>query len=92
MAEIKQLHVAILSLDEKSKRLTSLIKEEKETGKIASKKTDSQIGDLQKTVTTLERQNESINETKRRIDRNFQHEFKQVTDEITSIQQRIKLL
>lgn len=46
MAEIKQLHVAILSLDEKSKRLTSLIKEEKETGKIASKKTDSQIGDL----------------------------------------------
>lgn len=71
MAEIKQLHVAILSLDEKSKRLTSLIKEEKETGKIASKKTDSQIGDLQKTVTTLERQIESMHETKRRIDRNF---------------------
>lgn len=71
MAEIKQLHVAILSLEEKSKRLTSLIKEEKETGKIASKKTDSQIGDLQKTLTTLERQNESIHETKRRIDRNF---------------------
>ena len=40
MAEIKQLHSSILTLDEKSKKLTSLIKEEKETGKLAGKKTD----------------------------------------------------
>lgn len=40
MAEIKQLHGTILSLDDKSKKLTSLIKEEKETGKAANKKTD----------------------------------------------------
>jgi len=40
MAEIKQLHGTILSLDDKSKKLTSLIKEEKESGKAANKKTD----------------------------------------------------
>ena len=60
MAEIKQLHSTILALDEKSKKLTEMIKEEKETGKIASKKTDGQIGDLQNTVNKLERQVEGI--------------------------------
>jgi hypothetical protein len=46
MAEIKQLHVTILTMDDKSKKLTSLIKEEKDTGKVANKKTDGYIEDL----------------------------------------------
>lgn len=76
MAEIKQMHIAILSLDEKSKKLTEMIKEEKETGKIASKKTDGQMLELQNTVTRLERQVESMQETKRGMDKNFKIEFR----------------
>lgn len=76
MAEIKQMHIAILSLDEKSKKLTEMIKEEKETGKIASKKTDGQMLELQNTVTRLERQVESMLETKRGMDKNFKIEFR----------------
>ena len=60
MAEIKQLHVTILSLDDKSKKLTEMIKEEKETGKTASRKTDGHIGDLQNTVSRLDRQIEGL--------------------------------
>jgi len=54
------LHITILSLDDKSRKLTEMIKEEKETGKIASKKTDGQIGDLKNTVNKLERQVEDL--------------------------------
>lgn len=55
MAEIKQLHSNILFLDDKSKKLTEMIKEEKETGKIANKKTDGQIVDLSTTASKVER-------------------------------------
>lgn len=40
MLEIKLLHGSILNLDDKGKKLTSLIKEEKETGKVANRQTE----------------------------------------------------
>ena len=63
-----------------------MIKEEKETGKLGSKKTDGHIGELQNISSKLERQVEGLKETKREMDKGFKNEFRKISEQIMDIQ------
>jgi hypothetical protein len=63
-----------------------MIKEEKDTGKMANRKTDGHIEDLQNTVSRLDRQIEGFQDTKREMDKSFKNEFRKISEQIMEMQ------
>jgi len=63
-----------------------MIKEEKETGRMANSKTDGHIEDLQNKVSKLDRQIEGFQDTKREMDKSFKNEFRKISEQIIEMQ------
>ena len=69
MAEIKQQHTDILELEQKSKKLSAIIKQEKSNGTVVQ--LDKEIGRQQILCQRITDEVETMNEKKKEVDREF---------------------